>query len=242
MENLAFLKKIWSNDKILFIGLCFLLIPMIVLIFFTLIQAFATIYLERILFDYDFITKWIFIPCMSLVSIGFLIFILKMGPRQRIKDPRRIQRQNSAPQSPLVADIPPDVEDTPVVEVLPPSLTPIQENVAFVKQAFSDLKMTPIIISEDTLYSSIYEKIFQIGNQEKWRTYLPISVSLLATLIVVNFDNSWNKFGFTGSQWLSVFILVFAAILFYMIALFIHSYMKKVTIENIITDIKRRSL
>jgi predicted site-specific integrase-resolvase len=263
MEIVDFLKILWRKNRKLLFSLCLLIIPLLIMLVAVFIQGFYFLYFNTIIINNEDFVKWIFGPCMFLLSIGFALFIFfNDRPRQRIGDPKSIRYDDkkihiNEGKIPVVSDESSRYNVTPipisgeahidfvaqgVLSQRQSSLNQPQDSVAAVKLAFTNLNMTPIIASEDTIYRSISEKFSSIRDQDKWRVYLPITISLMATLIVVKFDDSWNKFGFTGSQWLAVFILILVAIMGYMITLFISSYMHKVTIDDIITDLKKKSL
>lgn len=257
MDIIDKITNFYRTEKALFFAFILLFVPATIMVVVILIQMIGQIYFGWGYFNpntEDFMK--LFFPMSMSMVVGMAIFMFKMGPRSRYSKPdsrlptgkpeKPIQEQKTS--EPIVY-IPPILTDQTkvardLVEYRENTLTPIplKENINSVKENLTDLGINPIFTMEDTIYRSISARLNSIKNQEKWRSFLPISISLLVTLIVVKFDDKWTNFGLNGSQWWAVFVVVFLSMVMYMGYLIFLSIKNQSSIDDIIDDIKKRSL
>jgi len=235
MEWIDSLLKMWRDDKLAFLGLVLMGVPGILLCGIVLLKAILMEYFSIEIFN-DLMTSKIVFTIFLIMGIGMILTYSSLS-LFRVK-PVQIQFEVQQSRSTLTHETQPREESVPTVIIN----SPVRENIQKIKQDFINLNQIPIISSEDTIFRSISEKLEAFKNQERWRTYFPISISLFATLIVVKFDDTWTKFYLTGSQWYAVFVVVLAFIVAYMSYLRFVSFVNIVTINDIIDEIRNKSL
>lgn len=101
------------------------------------------------------------------------------------------------------------------------------------------LRINPIIITEDSLYRCLNEKITLLDRKNYWKILLPIFVSLGSTNYVVTFT---DKFGLPATFWQQIFWNSFGTVTVFLFFSIIYRIFFIYSIRDLIEDINQNSI
>ncbi len=105
-----------------------------------------------------------------------------------------------------------------------------------IANTFSNTDVNIIRITEDKLINILTIHVGKLKKSKEWIAALSFSISLLLVLLTSTFCSKW---GLSGEQWQTIFILLFLGSLIYLGYTIYNSFKHKVTVHSIVEDIKR---
>jgi len=119
------------------------------------------------------------------------------------------------------------------------TISTIKGQAEIIRSNLGLIGIRPIIITEDSLYRCLNEKIGILDRKNYWKILLPIFVSLGSTNYVVNFS---DKYGVEAAIWQQIFWNGFIMISFLLFVSVIYRIFFSYNLRDLIEDIDRNSI